>query len=250
MPFPFWATAASSEERAHTGHVTTELPSEHGASKEQLAESHAKSSVLLADTRKATTITNQFHAAAAEDASTNPDAKAVVTASANRAADLNDLDLFLSEVERAPFTGKLKNRYASWIDERKKLKSDEEAVATWLGRAHAVTSPDDATKEMEEANTLIVKYSTRSKFSDSTKAAVWRIKARLVLTDALAHLADAQYRTAVNTKLPLEKGNNAVKVAVETLRGLKAMIRLLDSDAKIAEEEKEARRRPSCPGGR
>jgi hypothetical protein len=219
--------------------IASDSPADRGMSREQLTAAHAKSTAAVSEVRKAAAITCQFRAAGPEDASPDPATAALVKASASRAADLNDLDLFLSEVERPNFTGKLKDQYAKWVAERKELKRDEEAVLAWLSRPQTIMSPADATKAMDAVNALIVQYTTRSKFSDNAKATVWRVRSRLILTDALAVLADTQYREAVKVKLPLKDGNNEVKTAVETLRALKAMIHLLNTDAARAEEEKK-----------
>jgi hypothetical protein len=218
--------------------IASDPPADRGPSKDQAAAAHAKSSAWLSDVRKAATVSGQYRAAGPDDATADPAATGMVKASAARAADLNDLDLFLSEVERPSFSGRLKDQYQKWVDERKELKRDEQAVLDWLLRPPAVASSADAVKAVEAAKVLIDQYSMRSKFSDPSKAGAWRVRARLAVIDALAVLADSQYRAAVAVKLPLKEGNNEVKKAVETLRGLKGMLQSLNLEAKAAEEEK------------
>jgi hypothetical protein len=218
--------------------IASDPPADRGSPKEQLTAARTKAAASLTEVRKAATMVCQYRVAGAEDASTDPATTSVVKTSASRSADLDDLDKFLSEVEKPAFTGKLKDQYTKWVDERKELKRDEQAVLEWLGRPQTITSAEEATKAMDTVNGLIVQYATRSRFSDTSKASVWRVKARLMLADALAMLADTQYREAVKVKLPLKDGHNAVKTATHTLRGLKSMITLLNTDADAAEKEK------------
>ena len=205
---------------------------------EQLTAAHAQANAWLTDVRKADTIECQYRAAGSDDASTNPTAAEVVKTSADRSADLNDLDLFLSEIERPNFTGKLKLQYEKWMEERKELKRDAETVTTWLAKPPAITSAADADKSMATVIGCITAYSTRSRFSDTSKATVWRVRARLAVIEALAVLASSQYRAAVQVKLPLQPGTNAVKTAVETLTGLKDQIAILNAEVQQAQGNK------------
>lgn len=218
--------------------VLAEPPADRGAPKEQLAVLRAKTAAWAGDVRKAATVAQQYRPAGAEDATADADATAVVKTSAVRAADLNDLDLFLSDIERPTFTGKSKAQYQQWMDERKELKRDAEAVAAWLAKPPAITTATKATEAVEALRELVRTYAGRSRFSDKAKAARWRVEGRLVVVKALAALANAQYQTAVRVKLPLEPGDNAVKTAVETHRALAAQIAALDADVRQAGEDK------------
>lgn len=218
--------------------VLSDPPVDRGATKEQLAAQRAKAAAWAGEVRKAAAVVQQYRPAGAEDASPDPDASAVVKASAARAADLNDLDLFLSEIERPAFAGKLKGLYQQWTDERKDLKRDAEAVATWLAKPPAVGKAADATAAADALRALVQTYAGRSRFSDKAKAARWRVEGRLAVVNALTALADTQYQAAVRVKLPLEPGDNAVKTAVDAHRALKAQIAALTVDVKQAEEDK------------
>jgi hypothetical protein len=218
--------------------VISDPPADRGPPREQLAAAHTKISNWAGEVRKAAGVFLQYRAAGPEDASPDADAAAVVKASAVRAADLNDLDLFLSDLERPNFSGKLKTLYVQWMDERKELKRDAEAVTNWLTRLPALQSATDAKNAMNVAMQLINTYGNRSRFSDKAKAAAWRVQGRLAIIKALNDLGDAQYQAAVRVKLPLEPGNNAVKTAAETQRELKVLLTALNNDLRLADEEK------------
>jgi hypothetical protein len=218
--------------------VLSEPPPDRGASKEQLAAAHTKVSAWAGDVRKAVAVAQQYRAPGPDDACTDPDASALVKISAVRSADLNDLDLFLSELERPTFTGKMKGLYQQWMDGRKELKRDAEAINVWLNRKLKVTSAADAQSEMTGALDLINKYENRSKFSDKSKAATWRVQARLLIVKALKDEADTQYRAAVLVKLPLDPVKNNVKTAMDTLHELKELLTGLAADLRKADEEK------------
>jgi hypothetical protein len=220
--------------------VLSDAPPDRGGTKEQLAALHTKTTAWAGEVQKAGAVTEQYRAAGPEDACTDADATALVKASAARAADLNDLDAFLSDLARPNFTGKLKTQYLQWMEERKELNRDAGAITTWLGKPPPITSAADANKVTDEILGLVSAYATRSKFSDKAKAAVWRVRARLIIVKALAALANKQYREAVQVKLPLETGNNAVKTAMATLLVLKAQLTALGADLRNADEEKAA----------
>lgn len=218
--------------------ATAEPPAERGPPADQLAATRDKAAAHAADVRKAQTAAVQYRAATADDATRDPDVKAVVDAAAARAADLSDLDLFLSDLAGPTFTGKVKDRYKAWTTEKAARDADEKAVSAWFLKPLAVTSAAEATKETDAAVALIDQYSGRSKFSDKAKAATWRVRARLRVADALATIANDQYRAAIQVKLPLEPGTNAVKTAGETHRALAAQIAALKESVRQAEDAK------------
>jgi hypothetical protein len=210
--------------------VVASEPPDRGPTKEQLDAGRAKSAALLADVRKAAEVAQQFGTSAPGGA-TAPAAAAVAKAAAARSADLTDFDLFLADTERPNFTGRLKGQYEKWAAERRELRRDERAITDWLARAPEIASAADAAKAAKEAEALIDQYATRSRFSDTAKAAVWRVLARLVVADGLGALADAQYRAAVRQKLPLKPNDPSAA----TLRALKRAIDDLNAAAKSAE---------------
>jgi|GEM_PF-2964679 len=218
--------------------IVSNPPEDRGATKEKLTADHAKTTAWLNEVRKATTIAGQYRQAGPEDVSRDDMVASAVKTSAARSADLNDLDLFLSDIEAPKFTGKLETQYKKWMEERKELKRDADAVATWLAKPPTINSAADANRAMDTVIGFINQYSSRSKFADKAKAAVWRIRARLAVIDALTALANSQYRTAVQVKLPLESGNNTVKTAVENLKGLKDQIVILKAEVRQADDEK------------
>lgn len=218
--------------------VLSEVPADRGGSKEQLAAARAKAAAWAVEARKAAAVAWQYRPAAPEDASADEAAAGLIRASATRSADLDDLDRFLSGVENPTFNGKLRDSYAKWIVDAKLAREDERAVRDWLDKLPTIASAADANRAMEKATELINQYSGRSKFADKGKAALWRVRARLLVIDALAKPADQQYRTAVRVKLPLKEGANDVTKAVETLRGVKAQIEALKGDVKRAEDDK------------
>ncbi len=216
----------------HTDQALPEPPSDRGAA-DQAGQSRSEAAAA-SDVREAAAFTIQFSTTPPAVPIADRDAVALIKAAAARSADLNDLDAFLSELERPDFRGQLKPQYLKWMEERKDLKRDTEAVAAWLARPPAVASAADAAAALEEIGRLIATYATRSKFSDKSRVDGWREQARQHVAKALRELADRQYQAAVRVKLPLDVGGNAVKTAVETHRALKE---LLGSDEWMAREE-------------
>ncbi len=206
-------------------------PQERSPSQQKLDGERARAAALASDARKALELAEQFRAAGPTDTTSDPAATAVVKAAAVRAADLSDLDQFLTDLESPKFTGRMKPQYEKWSAERRELRRDEQAVTDWLARPMAIHSAADAAKALEAAEMLIGKYATASRFSNTTKAAVWRVRARLVVVDALAALVDKQYRDAIAQKLPL-KPNDPATV---TLAALKKAVAELIASAKTAE---------------
>ena len=221
-----------------TDMIVSDAPPDRGATKEQLATARTKAAAWSAEVRKAAAVAWQYRAPGPDDATADEAVNGVERAAALRSAELNDLDLFLTGVERPSFAGKLKDSYDRWNGEANQTRKDEREVREWLTRSRVITSAADADKVIREADGLIDRYSERSKFADRAKAAVWRVRARLLVAKALATLADAQYRTAVSVKLPLKPGNNEANTAVDTLTGLKKQIDSLNEAVKQATEDK------------
>lgn len=232
--FVVWqATVAVGADRA-----VAEPPAERGAPKEQLSAARERAAAHAAEVRKAAGLAVQYRAPTADDATRDPDAKGTIDAAAARAADLTDLDLFLSDLANPVFAGKVKDRYKAWTAEKAARDADERAVSAWFLKVLAVASANDATKELDAALALVDQYAGRSKFSDKAKAATWRVRARLRVADALATVANDQYRAAIKVKLPLEPGTNAVKTAGDTHRTLSDQIDALRESARQAADDK------------
>ena len=223
---------------ARTDMIVSAAPADRGAPKEQLEKVHARTAAWAGEVRKAVAVTWQFRSAGPEDATTDATVTSVTRASALRSADFNDLDLFLSGVERPAFAGKLKPSYDRWVVDANQARQEEREVCEWLNKSLTVTSTAEATKALDTATKLIDRYSERSRFADRAKVATWRVQARLVVVKALTALADTQYRAAVAVKLPLESGKNEVLTTVETLNGVQTLLDGLRAAEKQAEEER------------
>ncbi|MCS6865097.1 MAG: hypothetical protein RMJ56_12015 [Gemmataceae bacterium] len=217
--------------------LTPEPPTEQGPSAEALAAAHRRATAWSNEVRKAAIVAQQYRAPDASEASAEPPVRAVIQAAAARSANLNDLDVFLAEVERPQFSGVLKKQYEQWLNERQETKRDAEAVVAWLSQPPPIRSLNDAHKALAEVNTLIRTYTSRSKFSDTAKATLWRLRARWLVIERLLDLANSHYRTALQTPLPLEPGTNALNTAVETLRALKTQLEIFSADLRQAEAD-------------
>lgn len=224
-------------------HTATRLdapaaPPNSGLTPDQLATSSAKAAAAATETRKAVEVAVQFRTPTPADKSTDPDADATVKAAAARAADLADLDKFLSRVEKPAFVGKLKPRYEEWAREQSASRQSEDAVKAWFRKPLSVTSVADADKAAAEASKLIDEYAGRSRFASKGQAAAWRLQARLGIVDALTAVANREYVAATKAKLPLDRGTNAGKAALDTLTGLKKHLALLKEELRQADEGK------------
>ena len=216
--------------------VASDPPADRGAPKDQLAANRAKSAAWAGDARKAVSVAWKYQPPGPDDATPdNPPAAGVTQAAAARTAELSDLDRFLSGAELRGPPGTLRASYGKWKTDFDQAGKAEQDVRDWLAKAPRVASADAAVAAVAAADALIREYAG-SKFADKKRAAQWRVEARLAVIDALAALADTQYRAAVKVKLPLEPGN-AVTAAVETLGGLEAQIAALNADVKRAEED-------------
>ena len=218
--------------------IASEVPPDRGGSKEQLTAARTKAAAWSGEVRKASGVAWRYEVPGPEDAVSDEAAVGLNKASGQRAADLKDLDVFLADQDSPTFTGKLRESYKKWTVEMKQAREDARAVTEWLANPPLVTSAAEAVRAMNAVGGLINQYTTRSKFADKGKAAVWRVRARLLVLDALGKQADAQYRAAVRVKLPLESGTNAVKTALETLREVKNQIDVLGADLRQADEDK------------
>jgi hypothetical protein len=218
--------------------VVSDPPPDRGASKEQLAATKEKATKWASDARKASTVALQYRQPEVGDTPADPSAAEVVKTSATRAADLSDLDQFLSSVENAKFVGKLKEDYARWKIDSDRAREDGRKVTEWLARPVVVASAADAARAMSDLEERLTTYQTGSNFASRRQAAIWRLRGRLAVIKELSAQADAQYPVAVSVALPLKPGNDAMKTARATFAAVQSQVKLLNSDLKLAEEEK------------
>jgi hypothetical protein len=221
---------------ARSGLLSASVPADKGATPESLATARTKATTHATEARKAVAVSWQYRAANTEDASNDPVVTGVTRAATARAADLTDLDKFLSGIEKPEFTSKLKPRYDEWMVGQAKLRTDAQAVTDWLARPLKITSVPEAEKAVTELTTLTNQYIARSRFADKSKATLWRLRGRLAVIDSLTTLADSQYQTAIRVKLPLDV--NAGTTAVSTLRALREQIAALRAELKQADEDR------------
>lgn len=222
---------------ARTDLVSGEPPPDRGATKEQLAALRAKSAAWLAEVRKAGSVAAQFRAPAADETSSDPLAAGALKAAGARAADLGDLDRFLSGVTAQPFTGSRKEQFAQWQSGQKELARAAAAVGEWLDRAPPVRTAAEADAALGTVAQLIDAYTARSQFADRGRAAEWKLRARLHVADGLTAAAEERHAAALNAKLPLAPGANAVRAALEALEALRGHLAALPADLKRAEAD-------------
>jgi hypothetical protein len=220
-----------------TDMVVSDPPADRGGSKDQLAAGKDKAVKWASDARKASTVAVQFRGVEPADIPADAGAAEAVRAAAARAADLNDLDQFLSEVDPPKYAGKLKENYHQWNSAAKQARADGRLVTGWLGQPRIVSTATDAGREMKALEELLNQY-LRSTFSSRRQAAIWRIRGRLQVIRELGARADERYPAAVKLALPLKPGNDAIKTALDTFAGVKAQVAALENDVKQAEDEK------------
>ena len=236
IPFALYA-AWQANGAAHIDAGAPDAPADKTASKEQLAAASARATAWSGEARKAVEVSWQYRAAGAADASADKAVAEVVKAASARAADLNDLDRVLSDIEKPKFTGdpRMQARYTEWTAEQASLRTDAQAVTEWLALPPKITSTEDADKAMAAVVKLIDAYVARSRFADKRKATVWRLRARLAVVKALTTLDGVQYKLAIERTLPLKPDD--ATAARDTLRGLKEQIAKLGADLKQAADD-------------
>ncbi|HEY1188558.1 MAG TPA: hypothetical protein VGE74_12975 [Gemmata sp.] len=208
-------------------------PADTGPTNEQLAASRTKAAAFAAASRNA--LDGSWQSAGPVPTSTDPAAAEALQAAAARAADLADLERFLSGAERPVFTGKLKPRYEEWTREQVAARRAEEAVRAWFRKPLAVASVADADRAMGEVNALIDEYAGLSRFANTGQTVRWRLQAQLQLVDLLTGLANTHYKAAVSAPLPLDQDTGA---ALAALRALRAHLAALQEGLRQADESK------------
>jgi hypothetical protein len=222
--------------------IVPDPPSEKGfPGKEQLAATRAKTDRWAGDVQKAAAVAFQFRPHSADDAASDEDCNALAKAAAARAADLTDLERFLSGVERPEYTGSLRPRYQEWQASKAQLAKAEKAVEEWFTNPlPGVDNPEAAAKALGDSGfaALVREYEKDRRFSDPTKAAGWRVRARARVIDLLADAARDPFEKVVNLKLPLpaESESADVRKALGAPRAIAEQAKLLrEQQAQIAE---------------
>lgn len=220
-----------------------EPPSEKGLpGKDQLAAGKAKAEKWAGDVKRASAVTMQYRAPTAEDAIEDAGSKSLATAVASRAADLTDLEKFLSDAENPNFTGtaKLQAKYKEWQESKKRSAKAEQAVTTWLGNPlpSAVESSAVANTTMKGFEELVTEYRNASVFADLGKAELWRIEARLKVIQSLDGEARAPYAEAMKLTLPFPKNHPTVAKAVGAPAAIREQVQLLKDDLERADDAK------------
>lgn len=232
---PFALYAAWQVHRATRLDAAPPPPSTAGPPREALTAARDTAASRANEVRKAAEVTWQFRAPAPGEASRDPAAEEMLKATADRAADLADLDRFLSGADAPAFTGRLKARYAAWTAERVAAQEAENALRVWLAQPPAVWSVAGADAAAVEMARLVGGYAGRARFAPRGRAAEWQVRGRLAVVDALAALAAGQVDDAARTKLGC--GTDAATAAVGTLRGLRRHLAALAAELKQAEED-------------
>ena len=108
-------------------------PSEKGLpSKEQLVATAEKTDRWASEVRTAAAVTLQFRPQSTDDVTSDAECNALARSAAVRAADLTDLEKFLSGVERPEYTGTLRRRYQDWQASKLALMRAERAIEQWF----------------------------------------------------------------------------------------------------------------------
>ncbi|MDY3559519.1 hypothetical protein R5W23_000512 [Gemmata sp. JC673] len=206
----------------------------------QTAAAAARATTAAAEARKAIGVTWRYRAPDSADRSADPDADATMKAAGARAADLTDLDTFLSGIEKPAFVGKLKDKYATWAVDQAAARRGEGAVQAWLVKPPPVESAADADRAVAEATKLIDDYTNGSRFANKSQATVWRLEARLKVVDRLAVLADRESASAIKAKLPLDRDTNVGTAARDALHAFNKHLIELGNELRRADGDKVA----------
>jgi hypothetical protein len=222
--------------------IVSDPPSDKGLpGKEQLAATRAKTEKWSGDLRKAARVTYQFRAPEADDVASDPDCKALAESAAKRAADLTDLETFLSDKDKPVYTGRLRVKYLEWHSIRASLSKAGQKVEEWFTTPlPVIDSSEAAAKAMADFNQLVAEYTKETQFSDPARAAGWKVRARVEVTRALEAAAEAPYARALDLPLPLPAGekNADVRRAVGAPRAIREQVKLIQAELTRAEIDK------------
>ena len=220
--------------------IVSDPPSDKGLpTKEQLAAVRGKAEKWAVDVRKASVVVYQYRAPVGDDKADDEDCNKLAKAVALRAADLGDLDTFLSDREKRDYVGNLQAQYAKWQVSKAVIDKAEKAVNAWfVSPIGAVDGPDTAAKVLEGFVPLVEEYSRDTRFSDRLKAATWRMKARIRVIEALQDAATDPYKKVLQLKLPFPaaSANADVRKALNAPRGIREQVKLLQQELAQARE--------------
>lgn len=224
--------------------IVSNPPTEKGLpSKEQLAVTRARTERWSGDVHKAVAVTTQFRSLAADDLASDEECNALARVAAARASDLTDLEKFLSGVDRPEYTGSLRVRYQDWQAGKVALSKAEKAIEEWFTTSLAgIDNSDAAARALASFAGLVAEYTKDTRFSDLTKAAAWKVRARVRIIDLLSESAREPFEKVVNMKLPLpaESDSADVKQALGAPRALREQVKLLQTELAQLEEAKVA----------
>ncbi len=225
---------------SHADLLASDPPSDKGLpAREQLASTHAKTTRWAGDVRKAAAVTFQFRAPGVEDTTYDEECTALSKAAAKRAADLTDLEKFLSGVDSPTYTGTLRNKYLEWQSSKGTLTKAEKAVEDWFAASRStIETPEAAAKALAAFGTLVADYARDARFSDPAKAAAWKIRARVEVMKALESVAEVPFARALELPLPLESASADVRKALGTPRAIREQAKLLQAELTQADEAK------------
>ena len=227
-------------------------PEKEGPSKDQLAKSKEKADAWDNDVKKMEAVAFQFRQPIATDAVSDSDCKTAVNTLAARAADLTNLDKFLSNAPDPNFVPtKLSQKYMEWQESKKKMVEAAKDVETWLANPlTGVTDPESADGAVAQFQRYLKAYNVDPRFSDPNQSAEWTIQCRIKVMRRLDEVANDPYQTVKAMQLPLQRDNSNVKKALEAPQAIANQFKLLNSDldkAKTASRSFPTRRSAMPP---
>jgi hypothetical protein len=237
VAIPFGLYVAWQVQKVTTGDLlVSEAPSEKGVpGKEQLATTRAKAERWVGEVRKASAVVYQFRAPGADDTTADAECTALVRATGTRAADLSDLEKFLSRIANPQFTGKLKDRYKSWYDETEELRLAAASIEQWFDdRRPVIDSATAAGAITAQFNKLLEPYTSKNSiFMDRGLVAGWRVRVIARIVEGLSDAVRGPYKRVLELPLPLPvaEKNEDVRTATGALREMKAQVERLDRAA-------------------
>lgn len=206
-------------------------PPDRSASGDQLANGHEKAARWKSEVRKAAAVTLQYRATGPEDGISDSDGAALARAAAKRAAELNDLEQFLSATDDPSYNGSLKSKYVEWHTIRAELARSAKAVDDWFAAgAGPFGSVEEASGSVAAVERLIARYSQESRFSEPVRIAAWRAQARIEAVKGLAAAAEAPYGRALELPLPVAPGHADVRSAAAAPRAIRDHALLLQEE--------------------
>jgi hypothetical protein len=215
----------------HLDLIVSDPPAEKGSpTKEQIASNKTAAEKWEGEIRTLESVTFQFRQPGAGDIATDSDCKALMKSISARSAELNDLELFLSERASPKFEGALKSKYEEWQSSKEKLARAAKTIEDWLVNSlSGVDSSASANQAVKSFEQLLDNYTKEGRFYDPNKAASWGIQARLKVIAALEKAAKEPFNKVLNLPLPLpaEADSPDVKKALGAPRAILAQVQEL-----------------------